>query len=92
MILRIQRKGKKVLMEESELQEYMSAKLRELTGLFSNVVIALIMVSMIVIFNFVHARDFFYYALILLPIIGRYYVGDFIMKWLSKKFKELLDN
>jgi hypothetical protein len=92
MILRIQRKGKKVLMEESELQEYMSAKLRELTGLFSNVLIALIMVSMIVIFNFVNARDFFYYALILLPIIGRYYVGDLIMKWLSKQFKELLDN
>ena len=92
MILRIQRKGKKVLMEESELQEYMSAKLRDLTGLFSNVLIALIMVSMIVVLNFVQARDIFYYALILLPIIGRYYIGGFIMKWLSKQFKELLDN
>ena len=88
MILRIQRKGKKVLMEESELQEYMTTKLRVLAGLFSNVIIALIMVSMVVILNFAQARDIFYYALILLPIIGRYYIGDLIMKWLSKQFKE----
>jgi len=79
-------------MEESELQEYMSAKLRELTGLFSNMVIALIMVTMVVIFNFTQARDIFYYALILFPFIGRYYIGNMIMKWFRKQFKELLDN
>lgn len=75
-------------MEESELQEYMTTKLRVLAGLFSNVIIALIMVSMVVILNFAQARDIFYYALILFPIIGRYYIGDLIMKWLSKQFKE----
>ena len=79
-------------MEESELQEYMSKKLQELTGLFSNVVTALIIVSLVVIFNFTKAKDFFYYALFLLPLIGRYYIGNFIIKWLRKIFKELLDN
>ncbi len=92
MILRVQRKGKKVLMEESELQEYMSAKLREHAGLFANVVMALIIVTLVVVFNFIKAKDFFYYALFLLPLIGRYYIGNMIMKWLSKQFKELLDN
>jgi hypothetical protein len=92
MILRVQRKGKKVLMEESELQEYMSAKLRELAGLSANVVMALIMVTLVVIFNFIKAKDFFYYALFLLPLIGRYYIGNMIMKWLRKIFKELLYN
>ena len=92
MILRVQRKGKKVLMEESELQEYMSAKLHELTGLFANVVIALIIVTLVVVFNFIKAKDFFYYALFLLPLIGRYYISNMIIKWLSKQFKELLDN
>ncbi|MES0445128.1 MAG: hypothetical protein ABUJ92_01155 [Desulfobacterales bacterium] len=92
MILRVQRKGKKVLMEESELQEYMSAKLQELAGLFSNVVTALILVSLVVVFNFIKAKDFFYYALFLLPLIGRYYIGNMIIKWLRKIFKELLDN
>jgi hypothetical protein len=92
MILRVQRKGKKVLMEESELQEYMSGKLQELAGLSANVVMALIMVTLVVIFNFIKAKDFFYYALFLLPLIGRYYIGNMIVKWLRKIFKELLYN
>jgi hypothetical protein len=88
----VQRKGKKVLMEESELQEYMSAKLQKLTGLFANVVTALILVSLLVIFDFIKAKDFFYYALFLLPLIGRYYIVNMIIKWMRKMFKELLDN
>jgi hypothetical protein len=91
MILRIQRKGKNILLNESELQEYMSAKLNELTGLASNVVTALVMVSLIVVLNFFKARDFYFYALVLLPIIGRWFIGDIIHRWLKNKFKELLD-
>lgn len=79
-------------MEESELQEYMSGKLQELAGLSANVVMALIMVTLVVIFNFIKAKDFFYYALFLLPLIGRYYIGNMIVKWLRKIFKELLYN
>jgi len=91
MFLKIQRKGKNVLLNESELQEYMSAKLNELTGLASNVVTALVMVSMIVVLTFLKAGDIFFYALVLLPIIGRWFIGDFINRWLKNKFKELLD-
>jgi hypothetical protein len=85
-----QRKGKKVLMNWQELQEYMSLKLNELTGLVSNMVIALIMTSLVVVFTFFKAGDMYFYALILLPIAGRWYVGKWINKWLRKKFKELL--
>lgn len=91
MILRIQRKGKKVLLYESELKEYMSAKLNDLTGLASNVVIALVMVSLIVVLTFFKSRDYYFYALVLLPIIGRRFVGDIVNRWLKNKFKELLD-
>lgn len=91
MILRIQKKGKKVLLVESELQEYMTVKLNELTGLASNVVTALIMVSLIVVLTFFKARDFYFYALVLLPIIGRWFIGDIINKWLKNKFRALLD-
>jgi len=91
MFLKIQRKGKNVLLNESELQEYMSAKLNELTGLASNVVTALVMVSMIVVLTFLKAGDIYFYALVLLPIIGRWFIGDFINRWLKNKFKELLD-
>jgi hypothetical protein len=91
MFLKIQRKGKNILLNESELQEYMSAKLNELTGLASNVVTALVMVSMIVVLTFLKAGDIYFYALVLLPIIGRWFIGDFINRWLKNKFKELLD-
>jgi hypothetical protein len=64
MILRIQRKGKKVLLYESELQEYMSAKLNELTGLASNMVAALSMISMIVVLTFFKSHDYYFYALL----------------------------
>ena len=91
MFLKIQRKGKNVLLNESELQEYMSAKLNELTGLASNVLTALVMVSMIVVLTFLKAGDVYFYALVLLPIIGRWFIGDFINRWMKNKFKELLD-
>ena len=90
MLLNLQRKGKKVLMNEEELQEYMSVKLNELAGLLSNMAIALIMTSLLVVFTFLRAGDMYFYALILIPLVGRWYMGGMVNKWLKKKFKELL--
>jgi hypothetical protein len=90
MVLRIERKGKKVIMNGEELQEYMSAKLNELAGLLSNMTIALVMTSMVVVFDFLGAGDMYFYALILLPLVARWYVGGMLNKWLRKKFKEIL--
>ena len=83
-------KGKKVFMNEDELQEYMTAKLNELSGLISNMAIALAMTSLVVVFTFVKAGDMFFYAIILLPLVARWYVGGMINKWLRKKFQALL--
>ena len=71
MMLSKQRKGKKVLMSWEELQEYMSLKLNELTGLLSNMVIALIITSLVVVFTFFRAGDMYFYVIILLPLAGR---------------------
>ena len=90
MLPSIQRKGKKVFMNEEELQEYMSVKLNELAGLLSNMTMALIMTSLVVVFTFFRAGDMYFYALILLPLLGRWYIGGMFNKWLRKKFKELL--
>lgn len=90
MLLSIQRKGKKVFMNGEELQEYMSVKLNEITGLVSNLAIALIMTSLVVVFTFLRAGDIYFYAIILLPLAGRWYLGGWVNKWLRKKFKELL--
>lgn len=90
MLLSIQRKGKKVLMNGEELQEYMSVRLNELAGLVTNMAIALVMTSLVVVFTFFKSGDMYFYAIILLPLVGRWYVGGMINKWLRKKFKELL--
>ncbi len=90
MLLSIQRKGKKVLMDGEELQEYMSVKLNELAGLLSNMAIALVMTSLLVVFTFFRAGDMYFYAIILLPLVGRWYMGGMVNKWLRNKFKELL--
>ncbi len=77
-------------MIEEELQEYMSLKLNELAGLVSNITIALIMTSLLVVFNFLKAGDMYIYALILIPLVARWYIVGMVNKWLRKKFKELL--
>jgi len=50
MILRYTRKGKNLLVEEAEFQEYITKQFRELLNLSTNVVAALIMISLIVVF------------------------------------------
>jgi hypothetical protein len=70
----------------------MSVKLGELAGLFTNMAIALVMTSLVVVFTFFKTGDMYFYALILLPLVGRWYFGGMVNKWLRKKFKELLFN
>ena len=91
MLLRKERKGKKIILNEEELQEYMSVKLNELAGLASNMTIALSMTSLVVVFDFFMAGDMYFYAIILIPLVARWYVGGMLNKWLRKKFKEILD-
>jgi hypothetical protein len=92
MLPSIQKKGKKIFMDGEEFQEYMSVRLNELSGLISNMVIALLMTSLVIVFTFFKAGDMYYYALILLPLAGRWYLGGMVNQWLRKKFKALLYN
>jgi hypothetical protein len=91
MNLKVQKKGKKIILVELEFKEYMSKKLDELTGMASNVVAALIMVSMLVLLNSFMANDYLFWALLLIPLAGRYYLSTMLNRWLKNKFKELLD-
>jgi hypothetical protein len=52
--------------------------------------IALLMTSLVVVFTFFRAGDMYFYAIILLPLAGRWFLGRWVNKWLRKKFKELL--
>lgn len=90
MNLNIQRKGKKIILVETEFNEYMSKKLDELTGLASNTVAALIVVSMIVVLTSFKAKDYFLWALILIPLIGRHFIDKMVNNYLKKQFKDLV--
>ncbi len=90
MILNIQRKGKKLLIKETELHAYMDTKLQEITRLASSVILALVVITLLAILTIFKAGDIFLYALILLPLVGRVYVNGMVSKWLRKKFQELI--
>ncbi len=90
MILRYTRKGKNLLVEEAEFQEYITKKFRELLNLSTNVVAALIMISLIVVFTYFKVSDYFFLGLIVIPLIGRTFIREMVSKWLRKHFKELL--
>ncbi len=91
MILRITKKGNKLLLEEAEFQEYMARKLQELINLSTNVVAALIMISLIVVLTYFRVADYVYFGLIIIPLIGRTFIMEMVAKWLRKHFKELLE-
>jgi len=61
MILRITRKGKNLSVEEAEFEEYITKQLRELINLSTNVVAALIMISLIVVFTYFKVSDYAYF-------------------------------
>lgn len=90
MILNIQRKGKKLLLIEAELKQYMDTKLQEITSLASSVIVALVMVTMVAVLTVFKAGDVFLYVLILVPLLVRRYVNDMVTSWLRKKFRELI--
>jgi hypothetical protein len=90
MNLNIQKKGKKIVLVESEFKEYMFKKLDELTGLASNTVAALIVATMLVVLSAFKANDYLYWALLLIPLIGRLYIIKIVNNWLRKQFQEIL--
>lgn len=86
----MEKKGKKIFMNGEDLQEYMSERLSELSGLIANMIIALTMTSLVIILTFFRAGDVYFYALILVPLLARWYLGGMVNQWLRKKFKALL--
>jgi hypothetical protein len=88
--LKIKRKGNKLVLEESELQNYMEIKLKELINPATNIITALIMITLVVLLTFFKAGDIYFFALVLLPLLGRVYIGDLVSKWLRNHFRELI--
>lgn len=80
-----------MLLEKDDLREYLHKKFHEINVWASGVVTALLVVTMVCVFLLINANTYYYYVLLLFPIVGRYYFGIVVLKWLSRLFKELID-
>ena len=89
--LEYRRKGDKLIVNQTKLNEYLEKKLRDLGMFMSNVITALIIISVMVVIQTFKASDVFLYALILLPLVARGFIYTRIEKSLHKRFAELID-
>ena len=92
MTLNIQRKGKKLVLKESDLKEYMRTKLIEISKLASSVITSFIMVTILALLTIFKSGDIYLYGLIILPLVARSYVYNKVNSWLQKQFQEIIWN
>jgi hypothetical protein len=88
--LEYKRKGNKLIVNQDLLNKYLDKKLRDLGMFLSNLVTALVIVSIMVVIQTFRASDVFLYALILLPLIARGFIYTRIERSLHKRFAELI--
>ena len=84
-------KGDKLIINHSQLNKYLDQKLNDLANFISNVITALIILSVMVLIQIFKASDIYLYALILLPLIARGFLHTRISASLQKRFAELLE-
>jgi hypothetical protein len=84
-------RGDKVMVPRGELKEYLERRLGELSGMASNIVMALIMVTLLVIMNTLNVPYFYFFVLVLIPVLGRGYCQSWMEGWLRGFFRELLE-
>ncbi len=90
VIIDHKRKGDKLIVNHTQLHQYLEEKLHDLTNSMSNTITALIILSIMVVIQTFKASDIYLYGLILLPLIARGFVYNRISKSLQKRFEELL--
>ena len=91
VIVDSKRKGDKLIVNHTQFQKYLEEKLHDMTNFLSNVITALIILSVMVFIMIFKAGDIYLYGLILLPLIARGFLYNRISANLHKKFAELLE-
>jgi len=91
MTLKAKKEGKFVTFRTSDLNDYVTSRLRSLVGLLTNGAMALTIVTFLVLLNFFRVPEIYSLALVLVPILGRSYYQQWIAQWVQKQFAELLD-
>ncbi len=91
VIIDYKRKGDKLIVNHTQLSEYMEQKLHDLSNFMSNLVTALVILSVMVVIQTFKASDVYLYGLILLPLVARGFVYTRVSNSLHKRFGELLN-
>ena len=83
------RKGQ-ITFKEQELNDYVVDRIRSISGLLTNITLALTVVSLLVVLDYLRVPDLYLFSLILIPLIARNYVISWYESWLRQTFRELL--
>jgi len=84
-------KGQRVLINQAEFGEYMEKKVLELSSMAGDLIISLIIVSAVVLLNYMLIPYYFLFLLILVPLLARGFIHSKVESWVRRFFKELLE-
>ena len=84
-------KGQRVLINQTELGEYMEKKVLDLSSMAGDLIISLIIVSAVVLLNYMLVPYYFLFLLILVPLLARGFVHSKVESWMRRFFRELLE-
>ena len=84
-------KGQRVLINQTELVEYMEKKVLDLSSMAGDLIISLIIVSGVVFLNYMLVPYYFLFLLILVPLLARGFVHSKVESWMRRFFRELME-
>ena len=91
VIVDYKRKGDKVIVSHTQLNEYVAQKLYDLSNFLTNVITAFIILSVFAIMQTLKVPAVYLLGLILLPLIARGIIYSKVESNLHKKFEDLLN-
>ena len=83
-------KGNRVIVVQEQLNEYLNTKILELTSMATNLILSIIIISLLVVFNYLMVPTYVFLALILVPLVTRGFLLTKVESWVRKFFGELL--
>ena len=84
-------KGQRVLINQTELGEYMEKKVLDLSSMAGDLIISLIIVSAVVLLNYMLVPYYFLFILILVPLLARGFIHTKVESYMRRFFRELLE-
>ena len=79
------------MINQTELVEYMEKKVLDLSSMAGDLIISLIIVSAVVLLNYMLVPYYFLFLLILVPLLARGFIHTKVESYMRRFFRELLE-